>query len=96
MKMLTPFLEVPPKLQLALSAQIQIVLSLAFTLLIHFVKNSLMVSALPSGNDLSSSTLTYTPFEGSKYLMSTGNILVSLWFDASIITEMKSAFYMLD
>jgi hypothetical protein len=28
--------------------------------------------------------------------MSTGNILVSLWFDASIITEMKSAFYMLD
>jgi hypothetical protein len=45
--LVTPFLEDPTKLQLLLSAQIETVLSFAFTLLKQFVKNSLMASAFP-------------------------------------------------
>jgi hypothetical protein len=57
-KLLTISLEAPQKLQMVLSAQIETVLSLAFTLFEKFVKNSLTVSALSPGNDLSSSTST--------------------------------------
>jgi hypothetical protein len=43
----SPFLEAPPKLQLTLSAQTEVFLSLAFTLLRQFVKHSRTLSAPP-------------------------------------------------
>jgi hypothetical protein len=70
--------------------------SLTFTLFRQFVIYSLTVSALFPGNNLSPSTLTWIPFEGSKLLTSTGKILVYLWCDVLVKTEMKLSFCILD
>jgi hypothetical protein len=72
----------PSKLQLVFSAQMETVLSFAFTLVRQVVKNSFTVAG--------------SFFRQAIHLTNTGKILVSLWFDASGITEMKLAFCMLD